>query len=78
MTLHIFVAKVMFLFLNTLLRLVTGFLPRSKYLNFMTAMTVHSDFAVQEHKICYYFHFFLIYEMMGPDTIILVFLNVEL
>ena len=33
--------------------------------NFMAAVTVPSDFGAQENKICY--------EVMGPDTIILVF-----
>ena len=37
----------------------------------MAAVTIHSDFGVQEKS----FHYFPIYlhEMMGPDAIILVF-----
>ena len=34
-------------------------LPRSmRLLNFMAAVTLHSDFGVQENKICHCFHFF--------------------
>ena len=36
-------------------------------------------FGAQEDKICHCFHFFplIVHEVMGPDAIILVFLNVE-
>ena len=43
-----FVGKVIFLLFNTLSRLVIAFLPRSKRLNFMTAVTICSDFRAQE------------------------------
>ena len=45
----------------------------------MAAVTVHSDFGAQENKVCHYFHLFPIYchEVMGPDAMIFVFLNVE-
>ena len=41
----------------------------------MPAVTVHSDFGVQEDKICHCFHFFhsICHEVMGPDAMILVF-----
>ena len=41
----------------------------------MAAVTVRSDFEAQENKICYCFHFFptYLYELMGPDAMILVF-----
>ena len=39
-----FVGKVMSLLFNTLSRFVTAFLPRSKRLNFMAAVTICSDF----------------------------------
>ena len=39
-----FVGKVMSLLLNMLSRLVITFLPRSKCLNFMAAVTICSDF----------------------------------
>ena len=45
----------------------------------MAAVTVCSDFGAQENKICHCFYFFpsIYFEVMGPDAIILVFLNVE-
>ena len=45
----------------------------------MAAVTIYSDFGAQENKICHCFHFFPFYchEVMGPDAMILVFLNVE-
>ena len=46
-----FVGKVMFLLLNMLSRLVITFLPRSKCLNFMAAITICSDFGAQENKV---------------------------
>ena len=46
------VGKVMSLLFNMLSRLVIAFLPRSKHLNFMAAVTVHSNFGAQENKIC--------------------------
>ena len=52
-----FVDKVMFLLLNILSRFLIAFPPRSKWLNSMAAVTVHSDLGVQENKICYDFHF---------------------
>ena len=56
-----FVGKVMSLLFNILSRFVMAFLPRSKSLNFMAAVTVHSDFGTQENKICHCFHFFPFY-----------------
>ena len=60
-TIWIFVSKVMPLLLHTLSRFVIGFLPRSKRLNFMTAVTICSDFGAQENKVCHCFHFFPFY-----------------
>ena len=45
-----FVSKVMSLLFNTLSTFVIAFLPRNKRLNFMAAVTVHSDFGAQEKK----------------------------
>ena len=45
-----FVGKVMFLLFNMLSRLVTAFLPRSKCLNFMAAVTICSDFGAPPQK----------------------------
>ena len=59
LTIHTFVSNVMSLFFNMLLRFVIAFLPRSKcLLNFMAAVTVHSDFGAQENKISHCFYFF--------------------
>ena len=70
-----FVSKVMSLLFNMLSRFVVAFLPRSKCLNFMAAVTVHSDFGAQEKKICHSFHFppSICHEVMEPDAVILVF-----
>ena len=74
-----FVGKVTSLFFNTLSSFDIALLPRNKCLNFKAAVTVHSDFKVQENKIYHCFHFSpsIYHEVMGPDAMILVFLNVE-
>ena len=56
-----FVSKVMSLLLNMLSRLGITFLPRSKCLNFMAAVTVYSDFGAQENKVSHCLHCFPIY-----------------
>ena len=48
-------------FFNTLSRFVITFLPKNKCLNFMAAVTIHSDFGAQENKIHHCLHFFLVY-----------------
>ena len=70
-----FVGKVMSLLFNMLSRFVIAFLARSKYLNFMGAVTICSDFGVQVNKICHCFHFCPsnCHEVMGPDVTILFF-----
>ena len=70
-----FVGKVMSLLLNTLSRFIIAFLQRSKYLNFMTAITVISDFGAQENKICHCFYIFpsICHEVMEMDAMILFF-----
>ena len=70
-----FVGKVMFLLFNTLSRLVITFLPRSKCLNFMAAVTICSDFGAQKNKVCHCFHRFPIYLAWSDrrDAMILVF-----
>ena len=50
MTRQTFVGKVMSLLLNMLSRLVITFLPMSKCLNFMAAVTICSDFGTQKIK----------------------------
>ena len=46
-----FVDKVMCLLLNILPMLVIAFLPGSKRLNYMAAVTICSDFGAQENKV---------------------------
>ena len=77
LTRRTFVGKVMSL--NTLSRSVIAFLPRSKCLNFVAAVTIHSDFGVQENTICYCFHFSPNYLPWSDGTRCndLIFLNVE-
>ena len=58
-----FVGKVMSLLFNMLSRFIVAFLPRSKCLNFMAAVTVHSDFEAQENKICQFPFFPLLFAM---------------
>ena len=53
-----FVGKVISLLFNMLSRLVIAFLPRSKCLNFMAALTICGDFGPQENKVCHCFNFF--------------------
>ena len=75
LTRQTFVSKVMSLLLNMLSRVVITFLPRSKHLNFMAAVTICSDFGAPKLKsdtvstvspsICH--------EVKGPDAMILVF-----
>ena len=47
-----FVGKLMSLLFSMLSRLVITFLPRSKHLNFMAAVTICSDFGAPQNKIC--------------------------
>ena len=56
-----FVGKVMFLIFNMLSRLAIAFLPRSKCLNFIAAVTICSDFGAQENKVSHCSHCFPIY-----------------
>ena len=63
-----FVGKVMSLLLNMLSRLVIAFLPRSKCLNFMAAVTICTDFGAQVNKVCHCFHCFLLYLPWSDGT----------
>ena len=75
-----FVGKVMSLLFNMLSRLVIAFLPKSKPLNFIAAVTICSDFGDQENIVYRYFHLFPIYLPWSDGTRChdLSFLNVEL
>ena len=46
-----FVGRLMSLLFNMQSRLVIAFLPRSKCLNFMAAVTICSDFGAQKYKV---------------------------
>ena len=61
LTRQTFVGKVMSLLFNMLSRLVISFLPRSKRLNFMAAVTICSDFGAPKYKVNHCFHCFPIY-----------------
>ena len=56
-----FVAKVMSLIFNTLLRFVVAILSRSKCILFSRLQSWYSDFGAQENKICHCFYFFPFY-----------------
>ena len=74
------IGKVMPLLFNMLSRLVITFLPRSKCLNFMAAVTICSDFGAPRIKVCHCFHCFPIYLPWSDGTAChnLSVLNVEL
>ena len=57
-TIQTFVISLLF---NMLSRFVIAFLPKSKHLNFMAAVTICSDFGAQENKVCHCFYCFPIY-----------------
>jgi len=63
-----FVGKVTSLLFNMQSRLVIALLPRSKCLNFMTAVTICSDFGAREKKICHCFHCFPFYLPWSDET----------
>ena len=74
LTIWTFFGKVISLLFNTLSRFVLAFLPRSKRLNFMAAVTVHSDFGEQENYVTVSIvSLSICREMMGLDAMILVF-----
>ena len=75
LTIQTFISKVMSLLFNILSRFVIAFLPRSKCLNFMAAVTTCSDFGAQEINsvIVSIFYPSICREVMGPDAMIVVF-----
>ena len=54
--------------LNVLSGFLIAFPPRSKCLNFMAVVTVHSDFGAQENQNCLCFHFSPIYSSWSDET----------
>ena len=75
LTRRTFVGRVMSLLFNMLSRLVIAFIPCSKRLNYMAAVTISSDFGAPQNKVCHCFHYFpfICHEVLGPDAMILVF-----
>ena len=55
LTIQTFVSKVMSLFFLIHYLGLSVFLPRSKHLNFMAAITIFSDFGAQENKVYHNF-----------------------
>ena len=80
LTRQTFVGKVISLLLNMLSRLVITFLPSSKRLNFMAAVTICSDFGAPQNKDWHCIHCFPIYFAWSDGTRChdLHFLNVDL
>ena len=80
LTRQTFVSKVMSLLFNVLSRLVIDFLPRSKRL-LISWLQSPSAVILEPRKIksltVSIVSPYICHEMMGPDAIILVFLNVE-
>ena len=80
LTKQTFVSNVMSLLFNMLSRFVIAFSSKEQAsFNFMAVVTIHSDLGAQENKICHCFHFSpsICHEVMGPNAMILGFLNVE-
>ena len=75
LTRRTFVGKVMSLLLNMLSRLIIAFLPRSKCLNFMAAVTIYSDFGAPKIKSVTVstFSLSISHEVMGPDAMVFLF-----
>ena len=63
------VGKVMSLFFNMLSRFVIAFPPRSKHLNFMVAVTIHSDFGAQENSLSLFPFFCPLYAMKALKSL---------
>ena len=61
LTRQTFVSKVMSLLFSVLSTLVIAFLQEQASFNFMTTLTVCSDFGAQENKVSHCFHCFPIY-----------------
>ena len=68
LTRQTFFGKVMSLLLNMLSRFVITLLSRSKHVNFMTIVTICSDFGAQEDKVWHCFHCFPIYLPWNDGT----------
>ena len=69
-----FVGKVMSLLFNMLSGLALTFLPRSKRLNVMAAVTICSDFGAPQNKVSHCFHCFtsICHDLSFPNVVDLV------
>jgi len=74
LTIQNLVGQVMSQAFNMLSMLIIAFLPRSKCLNFMTAVTILSDFGAQENRVfpVSIVSLSICHEVMGLDAMILV------
>ena len=79
LTRQTFVGKLISLLFNMLSKLVIAFLPTSERPQFMTAVTICSDFRAPQNKVCHCFHCFPIYLPRNDRTRChdLTFLNAE-
>ena len=70
-------AKLCLCLLVSFLALLQLFFKEQASFSFMAAVMVCSDFGAQENKVRHCFHFSpsICHEVMGPDVMILVFLN---
>ena len=75
LTRRTFVGKITSLFFNMLSRLVIAFLPKSKRLLISWLQSPSADFGDQKNKVFHCFHVYasIYLEVMGPDSMILVF-----
>ena len=72
-----FVGKVRSLPFKMLSRLVRTFLPRSKHLLISLLKSPPAVILEPKERVCHSFHCFpIFYEVMGPDVMIFIFLNV--
>ena len=74
---QISVSKVISLLFNMLSRLVIAFLPRNKHLLIPRLQSLSSVILEPKERISVTFSPFVCNEVMGPDALILVFLNVK-
>ena len=70
-----FVSEEMSLLFNMMSRLVIAFLPKSKRLLISWLQSPSADFGDQKNKVFHCFHVYasIYLEVMGPDSMILVF-----
>ena len=77
LTTQTFVSEVMSLLFNMLSRFVIAFLPRNKHLLIPRLQSLSSVILEPKERKSVTFSPFVCNEVMGPDALILVFLNVK-